>query len=64
MGSRKRSSGKPLNFIKVTLCQYLFQANSKFFKTLGFVSYVFIQPGTPSNLSKCQIIMRIEPISF
>jgi hypothetical protein len=52
--------------VYVTSCQYLFQPRSKFFKhtwlcefvPLCFFTYnydIFIQPGTPSNWSKCQL---------
>jgi hypothetical protein len=53
--------------VYVTSWQYLFQARSKFFKhtSPGFMSLcryasllnydIFIQPGTPSNWSKCQM---------
>jgi hypothetical protein len=63
-GLRKRSSGKPLKFtfLHVSICSNLVR---KFSNTLGFVSLcryasllnydIFIQPGTPSNRSKCQM---------
>jgi hypothetical protein len=63
-GSRKRSSGKPLKFtlLHVSICSKLVR---NFSNTLGFVSLcryvsllnynIFIQPGTLSNWSKCQM---------
>jgi hypothetical protein len=51
--------------VYVTSCQYMFQVRSKFSNTLAFVSLcryasllnydIFIQSGTPSNWSKCQM---------
>jgi hypothetical protein len=63
-GSRNRSSGKPLKFtlLHVSICSKLVRS---FSNTFGFVSLccyasllnydIFIQSGTPSNWSKCQI---------
>ena len=54
---------------QVTSCQYLFQARSKFFKTLGFVPLCFFTTFSFSQVHhqidqnvKCIIIMRIEAI--
>ena len=57
-GFEKTFIWKTFEFYVIS-CQYLFQARSKFFKTLGFASLcryasllnydIFIQPGTPSN---------------
>jgi hypothetical protein len=72
-GSRKRSSGKPLKFtlLHFSICSKLVR---NFSNTFGFVilcryasllNYdIFIQPGTPSNWSKCQMYNNNENWSY
>jgi hypothetical protein len=75
-GFEKTFLGKPLKFTLLHACQYLFQARSKFFKhtwlyeflPLCFFTYlnydIFIQTGTPSNWSKCQMYSNNENWSY
>jgi hypothetical protein len=68
-----RPSGKPLKFtlLHVSICSKFVR---NFSNTLGFVSLccyasllnydIFIQPGTPSNWSKCQMYNNNENWSY
>jgi hypothetical protein len=72
---RKRFSGKPSKFtlLHISICSKLVR---NFSNTLGFVSTefvplcfllnydIFIQPGTPSNWSKCQMYNNNENWSY
>jgi hypothetical protein len=72
-GLRKHSFGKPLKFtlLHISICSKLVR---NFLNTLGFVSLcryasllnydIFIQPGTLSNWSKCQMYNNNENWSY
>jgi hypothetical protein len=72
-GSRKRSPGKPLKFMLFHVS--MFPTSFEIFQThlalwvcatiASFLNYdIFIQPGTPSNWSKCQMYNNNENWSY
>jgi hypothetical protein len=70
-GLRKRSSGKPLKFtlLHISICSKLVRNFSLGFPSLcryaSLLNYdIFIQPGTPSNWSKCQMYNNNENWSY